>query len=107
MNAKDLPAWLSAAVDQRLALMMDTTGGVETFRAYFEGKGMVLTPLTEPEEGATEEEHARWDRSCDNCGHYCKPGEDFYTGHVHAVQEPITIMISFGVCPACKELGDG
>lgn len=100
----NLPPWLSAKVDQRLALMMESTGGPEAFRQFFGNhKGVIFTPLTEPDIDATKEQMEVWDRACDNCGRYCPPGTDFYTGHVTAKHQGLTILMGFGACPECQE----
>ena len=91
------PPWLAAKIDQRMALLEQAVGN-KTLDV-----SLVMTPLTEPREGASDAEHQRWDRSCDNCGRYCPPAADFYTGHVvRFLSNGTRVYISFGVCINCK-----
>jgi hypothetical protein len=92
------PAWLTAMLDQRLALIKET---VEDPNTAFGLMNMVMTPLTEPREGATQEEYERWDQTCDNCGAYV-PGE-LFTGHVVRFLDAVQVIVSFGVCTPCRE----
>lgn len=93
--ADEQPAWLVAAVDQRLALMLDhlpplTRPGPGT---------VIMTPLSEPNENATAEEWARWERTCDRCHTYVPDDEPFYTGHVQREhRDGFTVVVMFGVC---------
>ena len=96
------PAWLVAKVDQRLALMQQATGGPGLFE--LDDKTVVLLTLTEPGPGATPADFERWDKTCDNCGHYCP--SSLYTGHVTREWGKIQAIITFGVCPSCKEVSD-
>lgn len=89
------PSWLTAAVDQRLALMSDAIQ-----RAQAQGINIMMTPLTEPPEGASDAEYKRWDQACDNCG---KVG-DIYTGHATKDVGLVQVIITFGVCDECKDL---
>lgn len=93
------PLWLTAAVDQRLALMKSML----PFRALPEGTQIIMTPLAEPAEGATRAELERWERSCDNCKVYCEPGADFFTGVVARKFHEIEISFTFGMCKRCKD----
>ena len=101
------PAWLLAAVDQRLALMKEAAhdAGMPPGKAFGDYE-LVTTPLTEPREGATKAEFDRWDRSCDNCGVFCpKYGEPIlYTGHINRELGGARVVITFGACAKCKEM---
>jgi len=116
------PAWLIAAVDQRLALMEEAIGetvaeGIEMFHAltgYRPGEDVdvvskvmagdiMMTPLTEPREGASKEELDRWERSCDNCGTWCPDGQLFFTGQMVRDFHGSQVIIIFGMCPLCKD----
>lgn len=90
------PSWLTAKVDQRLALMEDHIP-MESV-----GDALIVSMLTEPPPNATPEQMEVWERSCDNCGKHC-PG-DFYTGHVSRTLHGKPVRITFGVCPSCKDL---
>lgn len=85
-----LPAWLTSLVDQRMALI-DQAIAVSP-------APLIVTPLQEPPEGATDQEYERWDRSCDCCGKDCLH-ENFYTGQVmRTAQCGAQVIITYGVC---------
>lgn len=96
------PPWLSAAVDQRIAFMRDKMGelGWAMIRKQL---ALLMTPLTEPDEGSSPEEIARWERTCDNCGAFVPDGELFYTGQLVREFHGEQVILIFGVCPVCKE----
>jgi hypothetical protein len=94
------PAWLVAMADQRLALMAEKVSA-SSLKLY--GPEIIMTPLTEPAENASNMERTRWERSCDNCGRYCKKGT-FITGHVMRQLHGHAVLMTFGMCPECKEL---
>lgn len=88
------PAWLVAAVDQRLALLEEKFSNIPLTRT------LVMSPLEEPLEGATEEEYQQWERSCSHCKVYCPPETKFRTGHAEAMLKSGTpVLLCFGVCP--------
>src|SRR5215470_3360685 len=95
------PTWLAAKIDQRLALMKEK-GALDIARES--GTNFVMTPLTEPDEGASKAEFEAWDRTCDNCGAYCPYPTDFYTGNSVRHEGVVQIVFTFGVCATCKEL---
>jgi hypothetical protein len=90
------PAWLVAAVDQRLALLMEKLDGTMP-----EGVQVLMTPLTEPEEFATKLDMEFWDKSCDHCRKHC-PGF-LLTGNVVREAFGLPVNITFGACRACME----
>lgn len=91
------PAWLVHLIDQRLALIEDKLG------ASVPDTNLIMTPLTEPGEKATQREFDQWDRTCDHCGRYCKAPRLFYTGHiVRQLRCNTTVYMTFGVCQRCK-----
>lgn len=60
---------------------------------------LIVTPLTEPPEGASPKQYDKWDRTCDCCGRHCPWPRDFYTGHVQRnTKTGLLVIISFGVC---------
>jgi hypothetical protein len=89
------PAWLTARVDQRLALMSDSALDAAS-------ANLVLTPLTEPDEDASPAVRQRWDRTCDNCRRYCPDDEPFFTGNLVRTWRGTPVIVVFGVCPDCK-----
>jgi hypothetical protein len=95
---KKEPAWLTAAIDQRLALMVEVMGP-STF-PLAKNYGVMLTPLTEPEEDATQAEMDRWDRTCDNCGKDCT-GLEFFAGSAMRSAFGTNVCFTFGVCAEC------
>lgn len=88
------PPWLTAAVDQRLALLADAIRASDI--------GLVMTSLTEPPETATPEERASWDRRCDRCGKDCTH-TSFFTGHVQRELDGVQVIFVFGVCAQHSE----
>lgn len=94
------PAWFTSKVDQRLALMehkLDADVAKMT--------NILLTPLTEPEEGATAEEYKRWDSTCDGCGKFVHP-KFLITGHTTRELKKfpgVQIIITFGACGHCMK----
>lgn len=91
------PPWLVAAVDQRLAQMKEVIGNVDLSGQW----PFILTPLTEPPEGASKQLIEMWDRTCDHCEKYC-PGK-FHVGMTTRDAFGVQVSFTFGVCPACKE----
>lgn len=61
---------------------------------------LIVTPLTEPPEGATRKQYDRYDRTCDCCGKYCPwPRHDFYTGVIQrSTKAGLLVIMSYGVC---------
>ena len=89
--------WLQAKVDQRLALMKTMLGTTGTVKMM--GPTVVMSPLTEPPENATNAEFEKWDTSCDNCGRHDPIG--FQCGHVQRQWEGLNVLITVGVCDNC------
>ena len=109
MDAASEAPWLTAKIDQRVALMVER-GALDFAREG--GTSFIMSLLDEGEEHMTGEERERWERTCDNCGRYVPPvphdevvGKytDFYTGYTQRIIEGIQIMLAFGVCGTCKE----
>jgi hypothetical protein len=96
------PTWLIAMVDQKLALMEDILGAALHAQRDSEiaDYAVILTPLTEPEEGSSAQEMARWERTCDNCSAFC-PGLNFWTGHVVRDFHGRQVIFTFGTCSKC------
>lgn len=101
-GAQREPAWLTAMVDQHLALVADTLGDAMSGFSDFH---VVMMSLTEPAEDADADERDRWERMCDRCGRYCPPGSDFFTGTVTRDLQGTQVIVAFGVCPACLARG--
>lgn len=105
MNIQIEAPWLSAMVDQRVALMVEK-GALDIAREN--GTLFVMSLLDEGNDEMSDEERERWERTCDNCGRYIPvdavDGPDgFYTGYTSRTVEGIQIMLAFGVCGTCKE----
>jgi hypothetical protein len=98
VKAAHTPAWLRAAVDQRLALM-DQGIGIKAM-ASMSGSEIVFTFLTEPAEGAGSLEVQYWEHACDNCGKYDKV--DVTTGTVVLAHNGVNVVVQFGACSACR-----
>jgi hypothetical protein len=89
------PPWLTAKVDQRLALMAQMMGpSLDLTPDDF----LLLTPLTEPKEGASPEEMVAWDHMCDNCSRVTPL---LQTGHIQLKFHGKNVIITFGCCPDC------
>lgn len=61
---------------------------------------LIVTPLTEAPEGASDAERSRWDRTCDCCGKWCRyPRDNFYPGQVQrTARNGQLVIMFFGVC---------
>jgi hypothetical protein len=97
------PAWAVAAVDQRIAQMMEHPASPFKIKDLKEGVGIVMLMLTEPREGATIAEINTWENACDNCGTWCQDG--VLTGVVQREIKGIQVAVVFGSCPSCA--GEG
>lgn len=92
------PPWLQAKVDQRIAFMRDKLGDLG-WQLIKRQTALLMTPLTEPDEGASELEFARWEHTCDNCGAYVP--RTMWSGSVERMVDGVRVIISFGACPGC------
>ena len=92
------PAWLTAAADQRVALMADVM--VPGALVTKPNVSIIMTTLTEPK-GEGKAAYEYWDKSCDNCGKHCP--QTLTPGHVKREMHGLEVVITFGACPACKE----
>lgn len=92
------PGWLTAAADQRLALMQETVPP----EVLAEDAPIVMAMLTEPSDDLDRQERERWERTCDNCGAYTPEGQVFYTGHVTRYLFGAPVMITYGACFRCS-----
>jgi hypothetical protein len=92
------PPWLTAAVDERLALMQEKTGGIKRL-AEASGGVIVMTFLTEPREHATSAEIRRWEHSCDNCQKHSVT--ENRGGYTERLVDDIRVVFSFGACEKC------
>jgi hypothetical protein len=92
-----LPAWLTAKVDQRMALVDQY---VTPATLMLSGQlPLIVTPLAELDEHATEEARAQWERTCDCCGKHCPDPEKFFTGQVQRTTHGgVLVVMFFGVC---------
>lgn len=93
----DQPPWLLAKIDQLVARMKESGASKEYFDTI--GIEVVLVMLTEPPEGATDDEVARWEASCDNCGRWSP--RDLMSGSATRHAFGRRLLIGFGVCPVC------
>lgn len=99
----DPPPWLVAMVDQRVALMKQSIGELG-FRKIKRDMGVLLTPLTEPREGATQVEMEEWNFTCDHCGKVDREG--LHAGHHVRYVYHVRVELMFGVCSECaKDFG--
>jgi hypothetical protein len=97
LTKEQQPAWLVAAVDQRLAFMKDKMGPGGL--AFALKTGLVMTMLTEPDEHASAAQRKRWEHSCDNCGKHCP--HDIESAHVMLDVDGGKVVITFGACREC------
>lgn len=65
---------------------------------------LIVTPLTEPPEGASRRQFDRHERTCDCCGKYCPyPKENFYTGVLQRhTRDGLLVIIGIGTCEEHK-----
>lgn len=101
MTDRTEPVWLTAAIDQRLALMVEVMGpaGIPIASDY----GVMMTPLTEPPEGSSREVMEVWDHSCDCCGKHCSPTEDFFLGSASRKAFGTQVCFTFAMCGECSK----
>jgi len=98
MTKEQEPAWVQAKVDQRIAFMRDVMGHLG-WALVKSQQALLMTPLTEPNENATQAEMDAWEHSCDNCG---KPSKgDLWTGSVSRSVDGVQVVITFGACGRC------
>lgn len=96
----DLPSWLLAKIDQRMAQIQPTV----ELGALMNNEVVVMTTLTEAPKGGTETEMEYWDHSCDCCGTYTLDG--LYSGRCNRLLGSVQIFITFVVCEVCKHRFD-
>jgi hypothetical protein len=82
------PPWLTAKVDQLLALAKQEL----TEEAF--GFDLIMLPLTEGH-------GPRWERTCDNCGVFVPDDQSFYSGTVSRKINDTQLVIAFGICFTC------
>ena len=98
-----IPPWLDAMIDQRLAKLSEA--GV--FRSPAVAiANIVMTSLTEPLDYDEPQVRAAWERTCDGCGTYCQPDDDFFTGSATKERDrgdgsKLQVVITFGFCGEC------
>lgn len=97
MSNTHCPSWLTAAVDQRLALINDIKKS-----SPLPGFDIIIVQLTHPPDDVTPEQFEVWDHSCDNCGKLCE--NDLRTGHYQASVDGQKVAVTFGCCTSCAEL---
>lgn len=95
------PAWLTDKVNQLIERMKAEGASAEIFEAA--GLPMVMTFLTEPEEGASPIDFERWEMTCDNCG---KVSNQLHPGTIRRIAFGVRLEITFGVCPECAKTFD-
>lgn len=89
------PAWLTALVDQRMALIEHKASPLIDSTA----PSIVMTSLTEPEED-TRLALDHWEQSCDNCKAYRPNG--IHSGTItRYTKAGVQVIITFGVCAEC------
>ena len=92
------PAWLTAKVDQKIALVkVPMLNAARATQA-----GFVMTFLDEGHAHMTDEEREQWERTCDRCHTYVPDDGEFYTGHVVRDVEGQQVVMAFGVCGPCR-----
>ena len=88
------PAWFTALVDQRMALLADKLPP----KAVPDQTSVIMTPLSDPPPILPP---SVWERTCDGCGLFCPDDVPFYTGHITRQHGPFQVVIVFGVCEHC------
>ena len=92
-------SWAEEATTRRLVVMTEALQ-----LAQESDFAIIMTMLSEPAEGASAEDQARWERTCDHCGKYIPDDGDFYTGTLTRDVGLLQVIITFGACTECKEL---
>lgn len=92
-------SWAEQAADRRLVVMTEALQ-----LAQKQGFAIIMTMLSEPEEGASDEDRTKWERTCDHCGKHCPEPVDFYTGTLSRDVGLLQVIVTFGSCAECKEL---
>ena len=90
------PAWLTHAIDQRMALLEDKVSPTVS------DVNLIMTPLFEPAEDTTAALD-RWEHTCDNpsCGRYLP--NKLHPGHaVRLLRNGTQVFMTFAVCSKCK-----
>ena len=95
------PAWLTDKINQLIERMKEQGASAEIFEAA--GLPMVMTFLTEPEEGAGPIDFERWEMTCDGCG---KVTNQLRPGQVRRIAFGVRLEITFGVCSDCAKTFD-
>ena len=90
------PAWLTAAIDQRVAKLKHKVP-VESLADI----DVVQTTLTDPKDDS-KAAFVRWDNSCDNCGAYNPKG--LKTSVIETTVRGIPAVIIVGACKHCWRL---
>lgn len=97
----EVPSWVVALADQRIALMKE-----KLTKESMHGYVVIATPLTEPAdaESMSTADFERWERCCDNCGVYCSPNREFFSGVLERELYGKQVILSFGACKRCSEV---
>jgi hypothetical protein len=102
MNLEPLerePAWLTAAVDQRVALLAHLLDAEIRKMAKVT---VIMLQLTEPPMFATAAQIMAWDHACDNCSKPCPTDQDLLMGNVERTyKDSVKVVITFGACLDC------
>lgn len=64
---------------------------------------LIMSPLNEPAENASQAEFEYWDRTCDRCGTYCHPEQAYFTGHIELELHNYQVILTYGLCAACAD----
>lgn len=96
MTKPDPPAWVQAAVDQRIAAMKPFLAEIKKFPE----RTVILTPLSEPPDEADDHARLLWERTCDCCNYFVPPERKFFTGHMEheMTDKNIVLVLTLGVC---------
>lgn len=98
MPEQKIPAWLDAAVDQRITQLQEVMP--LPVLALVSGANVIFVYLTEPGENPTPDQYEAWQHTCDNCG---KVDPGLRTGHMSRLVEGVVVTIGMGACASCLD----
>lgn len=91
------PAWFTAAVDQRIAMLEEAMMGKP--KGQF---SLAMSMLIEPPETASDLERELWERRCDGCGKDCNNAAFFTGQYAGTLKNGTQFVLVYGVCSTCK-----
>jgi len=85
---------ITAKIDQRLAMLKQLSG-------WPFAVDVIMCQLTDPPNLCTQEEYAKWDRSCDSCDTFVPLGTNFNGLAYSTTKDGKWITICYSLCDDC------